>query len=411
MTDAAPAPSAHAVETYAPAARRARHGLAMCLSGGGFRAVLFHLGALRRLNELGILSTLDVISSVSGGSIVAAHLVTRIRTWPAPGSMVMDWEERVARPLRRFVRHDLRTAAILRRFLPWNWFRTSAGVMALMARYARRLTPLTLGDLPERPRLVLCATDMATGVNWEFGRDRVGDYQVGYVTPPPRDWSLAHAVAASSCFPPVFNPLPIRLPAEAYRGGTLRSGPERDRVVSDLRLTDGGVYDNLALEPVWKACETVLVSDGGATLDVQADKGLFWRLGRYAGIIQEQGSALRKRWLISNFITGALSGTYWGIGSAVAKYDLAADTGYSADLVDRVIAKVRTDLDAFSEAEVAVLENHGYLLAAAAIATHQPDLVREPAPPVAAPHPDWLDEERVRAALRNSHRRRIPGRR
>jgi NTE family protein len=72
---------------------------------------------------------------------------------------------------------------------------------------------------------------------------------------------------------------------------------------------------------------------------------------------------------------------------------------------------VRTDLDAFSEAEAAVLENHGYLLAAAAIAKHQPDLVREPAAPVSAPHPDWLDEDRVRAALRNSHRRRILGRR
>lgn len=411
MTDSAPTPTAHAVETYAAAARRARQGLALCLSGGGFRAALFHLGALRRLNELGILSSLDVISSVSGGSIVAAHLVTRLRAWPATGAVVQDWEERVARPLRQFARHDLRTGAILQRVLPWNWLRTSAGIMALMARYARRLTDLTLGDLPERPRLVLCATDMASGVNWEFARDRVGDYQVGYVTPPPTEWPLARAVAASSCFPPVFNPMPIRLPAEAYRGGKLRSGPDRDRALSDLRLTDGGVYDNLALEPVWKSCETVLVSDGGSTLDVQADKGLFWRLGRYAGIIQEQGTALRKRWLISNFISGALSGTYWGIASAVAKYDLAAQTGYSADLVDGVIARVRTDLDAFSEGEAAVLENHGYLLAAAAIAKHQPDLGRDRMPPIAVPHPAWLDEDRVRLALRDSHRRRILGRR
>jgi NTE family protein len=58
MTDSAPAPSAHAVETYTAPAQRARQGLALCLSGGGFRAVLFHLGALRRLNELGILSRL-----------------------------------------------------------------------------------------------------------------------------------------------------------------------------------------------------------------------------------------------------------------------------------------------------------------------------------------------------------------
>jgi len=46
--------------------------IALCLSGGGFRAALFHLGAFRRLNELGILSTVDSIASVSGGSILAA---------------------------------------------------------------------------------------------------------------------------------------------------------------------------------------------------------------------------------------------------------------------------------------------------------------------------------------------------
>jgi NTE family protein len=403
-----PSPSAHALATYAASPKPTRRGLALCLSGGGFRAVLFHLGALRRLNELGILSMLDMISSVSGGSIVGAHLVTRLRPWPAPGAVVTDWEERVAQPLRTFVRSDLRTGAILQRLLPWNWFRTSTGVQALTTRYAQRLTGMLLGELPERPGLVLCATDMACGVNWEFRRDRVGDYQVGYVRPPPADWTLARAVAASSCFPPIFNPMPIRL-GDAYRDGKLRPGRKRDEVVSGLRLTDGGVYDNLALEPVWKSCATVLVSDGGATFDVQADRGLFWRFARYAGIVQEQGAALRKRWLISSFLSGALAGTYWGIGSTVAKYDLPERAGYGESLVDEVIAEVRTDMDAFSAAEVAVLENHGYLLADAAIAKHQPSLAAHQAP-VKVPHPDFLDEKGVRNALRDSHRRKLMGR-
>ena len=49
-------------------------GLALCLSGGGYRAMLFHLGALWRLNNAGYLSRLDRISSVSGGSITAGML-------------------------------------------------------------------------------------------------------------------------------------------------------------------------------------------------------------------------------------------------------------------------------------------------------------------------------------------------
>src|SRR5689334_18099315 len=56
-------------EQQATAARR--HGTALCLSGGGYRAALFHLGAVRRLNELGVLSQLTTVSGVSGGSIVA----------------------------------------------------------------------------------------------------------------------------------------------------------------------------------------------------------------------------------------------------------------------------------------------------------------------------------------------------
>src|ERR1700680_1455908 len=49
-------------------------GIALCLSGGGYRAMLFHVGMLWRLNELGYLPKLDRISSVWGGSITAGAL-------------------------------------------------------------------------------------------------------------------------------------------------------------------------------------------------------------------------------------------------------------------------------------------------------------------------------------------------
>ena len=78
---------------YTPLPKGKRSGIALCLSGGGFRAAIFHLGALRRLNELGILSKIDTISSVSGGSILAAHLADRIRPWPNFAQCVPDWEE------------------------------------------------------------------------------------------------------------------------------------------------------------------------------------------------------------------------------------------------------------------------------------------------------------------------------
>jgi NTE family protein len=95
-----PPDTADAGVKYLPRPPRERRGVALCLSGGGFRAVLFHLGGLRRLNELGILAALDAISSVSGGSIVAAHLATRLRPWPT--GPLADFDSRVGAPLRVF---------------------------------------------------------------------------------------------------------------------------------------------------------------------------------------------------------------------------------------------------------------------------------------------------------------------
>src|SRR5437879_1076210 len=59
----------------APAKPRRKFRIDLALSGGGFRASIFHLGVIRRLEELGIMKDVDVISAVSGGSIVAAYYV------------------------------------------------------------------------------------------------------------------------------------------------------------------------------------------------------------------------------------------------------------------------------------------------------------------------------------------------
>src|SRR3954467_10293300 len=106
----------------ADASRAPDERVALCLSGGGYRAAIFHLGALRRLNEIGVLSKIDTITSVSGGSIIAAHLATHIRPWPSPGSVFAEWDEKVEKPFRRFVQRNIRTWPVLKRILfPWNW--------------------------------------------------------------------------------------------------------------------------------------------------------------------------------------------------------------------------------------------------------------------------------------------------
>lgn len=391
---------------YMPEPRIRRRGLALCLSGGGFRAALFHLGALRRLHELGVLPRLDTISAVSGGSIIAAHLAGVLKQ----GSIgPADWERTVAEPFRRFAARNLRTGPLLRRYLlPWNWFRPAAAVEALADRYAAELTPLSLPDLPPRPSFIFCATDLVFGVNWIFSRELAGDYQAGYLR-PSSTWPVARAVAASSCFPPVFNPLPLGVEPKHLTGGSYPAGRKREALVAGIRLCDGGVYDNLGLEPVWKDHARVLVSDGGAVFAARPAMSTLRQLQRYLDVVANQAEAVRKRWLIANFVAGAMEGTYWGVGSAPASYGAGAPAGYSKAVAVEVVARIRTDLDAFSAAEAAVLENHGYLLAEAAVRRHVPDLCGAGAN-VTVPHPEWLDEAKARTALRRSHERRLLGR-
>lgn len=399
----APAADAHR-RTYLPDPQPTE-GVALCLSGGGYRAALFHLGVLRRLDELGALGSVATVSGVSGGSILAAYLAQHVERWPQPGERVPRFAEEVAPGFRDFTRKNIRTFWILKR--PFNRY---AAVEGLQRRYEKDVIRMRLGELPERPAFVFSATDMSFGVNWTFKREAAGSYLAGYLEPPPADWPAAKAVAASSCFPPMFEPMPLDVAPERLKGGKAPKGPRRDELVKDLHLTDGGVYDNMALEAVWKDHSAVLVSDGGAVFNRVAPHGLISQIGRYLAIQGNQAGAVRKRWLVSQFMSSGethLRGVYFGIGSTATHFHDAA-AGYSEEEV-AVIARIRTDLDYFTDAEAGVLQNHGYLLAEAAMRAHGRDWVAADPPPPQVPFPEWAPGTSL-AALRDSHKRKLFGR-
>ena len=125
-------------------------GVALCLSGGGYRAMLFHLGVIWRLREAGWLERLDRVSSVSGGSITAAVLAL------APAG---DFEESVVRPLRALARRTLDwTSALEGALLPGSISERLADA------YGEHLFgTAVLGDLPSRPDFVINATNVSSG--------------------------------------------------------------------------------------------------------------------------------------------------------------------------------------------------------------------------------------------------------
>lgn len=244
-----------------------RIGLAM--SGGGFRAASFHLGVLKRMEELGVLPRLALVSTVSGGAIVGALYALRCSTRGdgTPGSyaisdLIAEMRPRLTANLRGcalFGRPDyaIRTVASL----------TIPGVRRMPLVVNRLDTVLYNGShLSELPEWILInATNLRTGKAWKFFRDRAGDYLAG-ATEKTSKILVAEAVGASAAYPVLVDPYPFRTRWEDLRADLLdenrwqrpvarshsdfsrwrrRFGRPSGNVI--FPLVDGGIYDNEGL--------------------------------------------------------------------------------------------------------------------------------------------------------------------
>ena len=357
-------------------------GIGLALSGGGFRAVLFHCGALLRLNQLGILSRISRVSSVSGGSIVAGVLATR---WPALRTLadgrIENLEQEVIDPLCRFTSTTIDIGVVLGGAL--NPFRTPGEELIRCYRDQLGLG-VRLRDLDDRaPRFVFNATNYATGVSFRFSKPYCGDYRIGLID--SHDFDVALAVGCSSAFPPVLAPIVIDTDPAQFRrtpGANLYDNADYRR---RLLLADGGVYDNLGLETVWGRYDTVLVSDAGKPFEFDPESGSFLanQLGRIRDIGLNQALALRKRMLIDAFTQQGARGTYWGIDTNIAAYGLADAIAVRRETAEE-LAQIRTRLNRFSAEEQDRLINWGYAVCDAAVrrhAAHLPSTGQPPAQP------------------------------
>jgi NTE family protein len=182
-----------------------------------------------------------------------------------------------------------------------------------------------LVDLPRvRPRFVINATSLQTGALFRFSRPYMADYRIGQIFDP--NLSLATAVAASSAFPPFLSPVSLKLEPSTWTASKKSSEDcHREPFLSSVVLSDGGVYDNLGLETVWKRYRTVLISDGGAAYPALARPPRNWlsHTIRVLNTIDRQVRSLRKQAAIDAFKSGDHNGTYWGITTNIADYDLA----------------------------------------------------------------------------------------
>ncbi len=397
--------------------------MGVALSGGGFRASLFHLGVLARLAELDLLRHVHVLSCVSGGSIVGAHyhlevkrlLKTKDDTQITHG----DYIEIVQRMIRDFVagvQENVRTRIAAN---PWSnlrmlfssiYSRTErAGELFEALIYRRvpdgkgkakrwvhelKIQPKNAapGFSPKRdnwlrhhkvPMLVLNATTLNTGHNWQFTGSWMGeppgaiDSEIDgnqrlrrmYYSEAPEKYHkvrLGMAVGASACVPGLFEPVAL---AELFPGMI-------------VRLVDGGVHDNQGITSLFEQdCSVILVSDASGQMNVDPEPkgGAVGPLLRTTSIsmsrvrdTQFQDLKARRR---SSLVKGLMV--------VHLKKDLDVDpldwvdceepptelararsplTSYGVRKdMQELLAGIRTDLDSFSDIEAYALMTSGYL--------------------------------------------------
>lgn len=348
-------------------------GTGLCLSGGGYRAMLFHAGALWRIFEARKLSSLARISSVSGGSITAAVLAAgwgQLNVEHAPSRD--DFLRHLVAPIRGLARRTVDTPSIIKGLvLPGP---AAEWLAKAYDRYVFR--GKTLQDLPDKPRFVINATNLQSGVLWRFMRPYMRDWRVGEIKSPRT--SLARAVAASSASPPVLSPLTLKLDPKCFvpnSGQNLQHAP----FTSEAVLTDGGVYDNLGLETVFKRYRTVLVSNAGQSLQPAAKPHTDWvrQSIRVGDVTDNQVRSLRTRQLIGTYRAGLRDGAYWGIATNIANYGLSDSLPcpYERTLE---LAEVETRLAKLSEELQERLINWGYAVCDAALRAHYDHSIRPP---------------------------------
>lgn len=387
--------------------------IGLALSGGGSRAIAFHLGCLRALHELGILSDVKVISTVSGGSVIGGLYAAHRKSFP-------EFETRVRQLLaqglmQRAIRKAFTTTEGLRALYCWiillfvnamffalsraSWAisllfpadrRSSWRVGRLDApvrRFASRTTLLRrvfddvfegkrLRDLPAGgPLLIINAADLRTGSAFYFSQQSSGSWRFGELA--DADVSMAHAVTASAAYPLLLPALDEVLPFNK------KDGTRREERVT---LTDGGVYDNLGLAPLWPDRDPQIslnVTEIDSIICCRAGYGLRFdppsqfllaRLTSAFACIHDRAQNAAMKRLFDLTHAGRLKGfllPYLGQNDSRLKFA-------PGDLVTREEAYAYpTDFSAMPEEWIDKLSCRGEQLTKALIAEHYPEILTD----------------------------------
>lgn len=267
--------------------------IGLSLSGGGYRATIYHLGTLRKLKEMNLLDKVDVISTISGGSITGAYYGLKGNDFDAFDKGLIDI---VKKNIIKGIYFSTRFIFIIISFLVilssiiflfftiYAWISTPLLLITvfIVIRYQFKIFPVSkiinklyskwffenkkLKDFNKSPLIAINATNFETGRPFTFSKNKMSDSSYEFPSNGekpirfiPDEFPISLAVASSTCVPFAFTPIYIE--KKFYQD-------EKDFLKIKPCLVDGGVYDNQGVHKLTHGnssyvCDIVIVSDAG----------------------------------------------------------------------------------------------------------------------------------------------------
>jgi len=381
--------------------------IGLALSGGGFRASLFHLGVIRRLEELGLMKNISVISAVSGGSIIAAYYVIEMerRLRETFGQLEqgkktidqlrMEAFEGITSDFVAALDYNLRCRAVV--FAPFyhpiKWLKSLwpgySRSNLMQAEYDKRFyDDNPLDQLPsvdvrtiqnERlvfgPKLILNATSLLDGRRVSFSRIPIGRFEQ-FTKVDKNVLKLSQVVGASAAVPGVFPPV-------AIGGEKLVDGGVADNQGVEALLNEERGYGCTEKEPDPTQCrppdsaqhnpfDVLLVSDASGQMELinSIKDNVVAVVGRTMSVLQFQ---VRQK-VIDLLVDWKKTRTDPQKEFAFVQLFLNLKDRSGAPRVPSEyispLGRLRTDLDQFSPVEREALMYHGYTLIDAQIRMH-----------------------------------------
>ena len=360
--------------------------IGIALSGGGIRAAVFHLGVLKYLAEQNMLERIVRISSVSGASLaiglIYAHNSYR---WPSN----TDYINIVLPKIRKVIlKYDIQKIALLKLLYSPQYWNKKVNLLSIVIRDYWGISGC-IGDIDKMPKWYINCTTFETGKRFRITQSDMGDYTLGYIKNPII--SISDAVASSAGYPIFIGPYRLEMVDRQWNESRYSNNSEQIYPSKYIHLWDGGIYDNIGMESIFKPDDCGHLSDGVNFIVISNASGSLKPTKRITGfssknlkrlldISLDQNKALRNR-IVLDYIKRTQNGVYLNIerGAEYITSNNGIDESVKSNLLSKClpatvankVCAYKTTLFKPTEIVFDLIQRHGYEVAMCTFTCYQ----------------------------------------